>query len=202
MSFVTDLLTGTVGEIKEETVIDITTTHSTDSDYVFYHQEAKAETSTFYYSFKNPNVFDVPFGAFRIELDSGAEGSFNTIYCAWVDDGADPISMVDAIDEVVSEYSSYCFGGRNNVNTKRYNYIFKYTYTNDNKPRRMVFRIPEIDPNTGFTIYIRKGENTQIKQTNFTALEEYGRQEEKILLLIMFQKYYFIQNILKCKCII
>ena len=186
MSFVTDLLTGTVGEIKEETVIDITTTHSTDSDYVFYHQEAKAETSTFYYSFKNPNVFDVPFGAFRIELDSGAEGSFNTIYCAWVDDGADPISMVDAIDEVVSEYSSYCFGGRNNVNTKRYNYIFKYTYTNDNKPRRMVFRIPEIDPNTGFTIYIRKGENTQIKQTNFTALEEYGRQEEYKLSLIPY----------------
>ena len=177
MSFVTNLLTDKVGEIKQETITPITAV-ATDSDYVFLQQSAQTETSTFYYSFVNSNVFDVPVGAFRVVLDDNAEGSFNTIYCAWVDEDADPISMVDAIDEVVSSHNSYCYGGKNNIKTKQYNYMFKYSYTSDNKPRKMVIRIPEIDPNTGFTIYVRKGENTLIKQTEFSTLEEYGRQEE------------------------
>ncbi|MBO6243522.1 MAG: hypothetical protein J6O41_03010, partial [Clostridia bacterium] len=186
MSFVTNLLTGIIGEIKEETITPITTVHSTDSDYVYYHQEAKIETSTFYYSFINTNVFDVPIGVFRIELDTDAEGSFGTVYCAWVDKDADAISMVDAIDEVIKNKNSYCLGGKNKVDNKRYNYMFKYTYTNDNLPRKLVIKIPEIQPNTGFNIFIREGENTQILQTDFSTSEEYGRQEEFKLSLIPY----------------
>ena len=70
MSFVTNLLTGTVGEIKKETITEISTPHFNDSDYVYYHQTAQKESASFYYSFKNSEVFDdVPVGAFRIELD-------------------------------------------------------------------------------------------------------------------------------------
>ena len=186
MTFVTDLFTGTVGEIKQETITPITTVHPSYTDYVYIDQAAQTETSTFYYSFENSNVFDVPVGAFRIQLDSAAEGSFNTIYCAWVDADADPISMVDAIDEVISEHNSYCYGGKNRIDGKKYNYMFKYSYTSDNKPRKMVIKVPEIDPNTAFSIYIRKGENTLIKQTDFSTSEEYGRQEEYQLSLVPY----------------
>ena len=186
MSFVTNLLTGTVGEIKEETITPITTIHPNDIDYVYYQQAAQIETSTFYYSFINTNVFDVPIGVFRIELDTYAEGSFDNVYCAWVDEDADAISMVDAIDEVINNNSSYCFGGKNNVDNKRYNYMFKYTYTKDNYPRKLVIKVSEISPNTLFNIYIRKGENTQILQTDYSTLEEYGRQEEYKLSLIPY----------------
>ena len=178
MSFMTDLLTAIVGEIKEETIIDISTPYYIDPDYVFYQQEAKTETSTFYYSFMNSNIYDPPVGAFRIIIDSNSGGSFNTIYCAWVDNGADPITMVEAIDEVISKNNSFCFGGKNIIENKKYNYLFKYTYTNDNQPRRMVIKVQDVDPNTGFNIYIRNGENFQIEKTEFTDLIEYGRLEE------------------------
>ena len=178
MSFITNLLTGTVGEIKKETITEISTPHFNDSDYVYYHQASQGESASYYYSFKNSDVFDVPVGAFRIELDKDSEGAFNTIYCAWVDDGEDEISMVDAIDKVIDEHSSYCIGGRNKVDNKRFNYIFKYSYTSDNKPRRMVIKVPEVDPNTGFNIYIRKGKNIDIVSTKFDESKEYGNQEE------------------------
>jgi len=186
MLFVTNLLTGTVGEIKEETITPITTVHPYDIDYVYYQQEAQTEISTFYYSFINTNVFDVPIGVFRIELGANTEGSFGNIYCAWVDEDADAISMVDAIDEVIKNNNSYCFGGKNNVNYKNYNYMFKYSYTKDNLPRKLIIKVADIKPNTLFNIYIRKGENTPILQTTFDTLEEYGRREEYKLSLIPY----------------
>ena len=178
MSLMTNLLTDTVGEIKEETITQINTPHSGDIDYVYYRQEPKAETSSFYYSFKNDDIFDVPMGVFRIELDSDAEGSFNMVQCAWVNDGEDAISMVEAVEDVIDSHDSYCYGGQDKVKPKVYNYIFKYTYTSDNKARRMVIKVPEVDKNTGYTIYIRKGENTIINQTGFNEIAEYGKQEE------------------------
>ena len=181
MSFVTDLLTDTVGEIKEETIIEIKDDHPKDGNYSYYHQDAKTEVSNLYFSFKNPEVFDVAVGALRIELDEKAEGGFNTIQCAWVDDGADPMSMVEAIEEVSDTYNSYCTGGKYKLNNRIFNYIFSYSYTKDTKPRRLVIKVPSVDANTGFSIYIRKGQNTMIKQTDFVAQEEYGRQEEYLL---------------------
>ena len=177
MSFVSNLLTGTVGKIKEETITEINTEESSDKEYVSLTQEV-TETSTLYYSFKNDQVFDVPVGLFRIEIDSQSEGGFNTPYCAWVDDGADAISMVEAVEEVVDNYNSFCTGGKDKYKPKVFNYIFRYSYTSDNKPRRMVIKIPEVSANTKFKIYIRKGENTYIKQTDFNTLEKYGNSEE------------------------
>lgn len=67
---------------------------------------------------------------------------------------------------------------KNKINSRIFNYIFSYTYTSDNKPRRLVIKVPAVNANTGFSIYIRKGYNTEIKQTGFSDQEEYGRQEE------------------------
>ena len=175
MSFMTDILSGTVGEIKEEVITEIKTV-ANDTDYVYYTQEANAEETTFYYSFKNDKIFDVPVGAFRIVVAEGLKGSFNTVKCAWVDEGEDAISMVDAVEEIGIS-NSFCTGGRNKYNPNVYNYVFKYTYK-DNNPRRMVIKVPEVNANTKFTIYIRTGENTYIKQTDFNTQEEYGRQEQ------------------------
>ena len=178
MTFMTDILKGTVGEIKEETITKVETEFSDDKDYVYYYQEKKDVETTFYYSFINPTVFDVPVGAFRIELDNDAEGSFSTVYCAWVDEDADAISMVDAVEEIIDVHKPYCIGGVNKQNDRIYNYIFRYTYTSDNKPRKFVIKVPATHANSGFHIYIRKGENEQIRQTQFYEQEEYGRQEQ------------------------
>ena len=53
MTFATDLFTGTVGEIKQETITPITTVHPSYTDYVYIDQAAQTETSTFYYSFSS-----------------------------------------------------------------------------------------------------------------------------------------------------
>ena len=178
MSFATNLFTGKVGEIKEETFTEIKDPFPDDGNYSYYHQAALEKGGNLFFSFINKEVTDEIVGALRIELDDGAQGSFNTIQCAWVDDGADPMSMVEAIEEVADQYNSYCTGGKYKLKSNRYNYIFRYSYTKDNKPRRLVIKVPGVDANTGFKIYIRKLANTKIKQTSFTDLEEYGRQEE------------------------
>ena len=178
MTFVTDVLQGTVGEIKEETITKVETVYEDDNDYVYYYQEKKDVETTFYYSFINSNVFDVPVGAFRIELDNGAEGLYSTVYCAWVDENEDAISSVDAVEEIIDVHKPYCIGGVNKKNDRNYNYIFRYTYTSDNKPRKFIIKVPAVKAGVGFHIYIRKGENTQITQSQFHEQTEYGRQEQ------------------------
>ena len=177
MSFVTELYTGTVGEIKEETFTEIKEVFEDDTNYLYYYQKPKTQDSNLFFSFINKEVNEIV-GALRIVLEDGAEGSFDTIQCAWVDDGEDPISMAEAIEEVEDSLNSYCHGGKNRFKTNQFNYIFKYTRTSDDKPRRFVIKLPQVAANTGFTIYIRKGENTKIVKTNFTEIEEYGKREE------------------------
>ena len=58
--------------------------------------------------------------------------------------------------------------------------MFNYSYIKDNKPRKLVIKIlNEDNASGGFTVYVRKGNNTYIKQTDFEAQEEYGREEER-----------------------
>ena len=185
MLFVTDILSATVGEIKEETITKVETAYS-DTNYVYYKQEKKDVETTFYYSFINPTVFDVPVGAFRIELDNDAEGSFSTVYCAWVDEDADAISAVDAVEEIIDVHKPYCIGGVNKNNKLQYNYMFRYMYTSDNKPKKFIIKVPATHANSGFTIYIRKGENTKIKQTEFHTLEPYGNDEQYKMSIIPY----------------
>ena len=179
MAFLTDLFTGEVGEIKTESVIEIKSEYETDTDYVYSSQLATKDGMTYYFSYIPTEIFDVPVGAFRIELDSGSTGYFLGVDCAFVDEGEDAQTMVEAVEDIIIDENSYCIGGRSTTNERIYNYMFKYSYTKDNKPRKLVIKISNEGNVSGeFKIYVRKGNNTYIEQTDFEEQKEYGKQEE------------------------
>jgi hypothetical protein len=179
MAFLTDLFTGVVGEIKTESITEIKNTYDLDNDYVFSYQTATTDKLSYYFSYQPTEIFEVPVGAFSIELNTSFTGSFSDVYCAFVNEGEDAQTMVEAIEDIEIDENSYCIGGRSTTNEKIYNFMFKYSYTKDNKPRKLVIKISNEEyASGGFTVYVRKGSNTYIKQTDFEAQEEYGRQEE------------------------
>ena len=178
MSFLTELLIGTVGEIKSEVINEINTVYETDTDYVYSYKTLTSDDLTFYFSYLPSTAYDVPVGAFRIQLDSDSSGDFSRVSCAFVNDGEDASSMVEAVEEVISGYNSYCIGGKSKTNSKIYNYMVRYSYTQNNEPRRLVIKLTNNNANGGFTIYVRKGENIYLETSDFTEQKEYGRQEE------------------------
>ena len=177
MAFLTKVFSGYVGEIKTETINEISTIYESDSDYVYLHKTVTSDDLTFYFSFL-PSVFDVPVGAFRIQLDSDSTGDFSKVSCAFVDDGEDATSMVEAVEQVISSYNSYCIGGKSKTNSKNYNYMVRYSYTKENKPRRLVIKLSNNNVNGGFTFYVRKGDNIHLGTSDFNEQVEYGKQEE------------------------
>ena len=179
MAFLYDIFTGTVGEIKTESIIEVKEEFSIDKDYVYSRGNATPNDLIYYYSYLPTNTFDVPVGAFRIELDSDTINGFSSVDCAFVDDGEDAMTMIEEVENVIDSNNPYCIGGKSNTNGKIYNYIFRYKYTSDNKPKRLVIKISNGQyAQGGFTVYIRKGENTYLENTDFEEQKEYGKQEE------------------------
>ena len=179
MVFLSDIITDTVGEIKKESIVDIKTVYDIDNDYIYADGVASAGTLTYYYSYLPSTTFDVPVGAFSIELDSTAINGFSSVDCAFVDDGEDAMSMVEAVEDIIDSRNPYCIGGKSNTNGKIYNYIFRYSYTADLKPRRLVIKISNGQFAVGdFKVFMRKGQNTYLENTDFDEQREYGRQEE------------------------
>ena len=180
MAFLTDIFTGTVGEIESKSINEIKDVYSTDTDYVYIDITAKEDDLTYYFSYMPSETFDVPVGAFRIELDSDDSGPFSGITCAFVDEDVDANGMVEAVEDVENTLNSYCVGGKSRTNGKLYNYFFRYSYTKDStpKPRRMVIKLNNNKYNGQFHIYMRKGANTYLETTDFSEQKEYGRQEE------------------------
>ena len=180
MSFLTDVLTGTVGEVETKSITEIKTEDSTDPDYVYVTKAASADEMTYYFSFLPTKVFNVSVGAFRIEVESDETGPFNRIACAFVNEEDDANTMVEAVEEIASQYNSYCVGGRSRTNGKLYNFLFRYSYTKDAtpKPRRLVIKLNNNGYNGNFNIYVRKGDNVYIEPTDFYEQKEYGKQEE------------------------
>ncbi len=75
--------------------------------------------------------------------------------------------------------NSYCIWGRSTVKKDKYNYIFRYSYTKDNKPRNLVIKISNgLYAEGNFTIYLRKGKNDYLNHTDFDTELEYGKSEE------------------------
>ena len=72
MLFLSDLFTGTVGEIKTESFTEINIPESTDSDYVYADGVASTDGLTYYFTYSPEKVFDVPVGALRVILDDNA----------------------------------------------------------------------------------------------------------------------------------
>ena len=179
MLFLSDLFTGTVGEIKTESFTEINIPESTDSDYVYADGVASTDGLTYYFTYSPEKVFDVPVGALRVILDDNAINGFSSVDCAFVDDGEDAISMVEAVEDAIDSNKPYCIGGRSNTNAKIYNYIFKYSYTADKRPRKLVIKISNGQFAVGnFKVYVRKEDNIYLEPTGFDEQKEYGKQEE------------------------
>ena len=179
MVFLSSVYTDIVGEIKTNIITEINQEYSSDPDYIFATGTATADGNSLYFSYMPNNTRDVPVGAFRIELNNEYQKSLSGVSCAFVDDGESPSGMIEAVEDVISTGNPYCIGGKSTTDGKKYNYIFRFSYTNDNNPRRLVIKVTNNQKIAdGFTIYLRRGDNTYINSTNFYEQRTYGNREE------------------------
>ena len=177
MVFLSKIFNFTVGKVKTDVITEINNPYEEDGDYVYAKDSLTSERINYYYSYfpeATEANFDVPVGAFSIELDSEEEKEIFGVYCTLVDLNDDAKSIIDTVDSIYS-FNSYCMGGKSKTNGNIYNYIFRYAYKN-NSPRKLIIKISNgySISNKNFTIYIRKGENPKLKSTE----EEYGEQDE------------------------
>ncbi len=65
--------------------------------------------------------------------------------------------MIDAVEKTIEGGTSFCKGSQSTVNSKRYNYIFKYQYQDENTPKKMMIKLTNGNKVNGkFNIYIKK----------------------------------------------
>jgi len=162
-----------------DSIYEINEEYSADSNYSYKSVVAMSSEISYYFSYLPTNILKIPFGAFGIELEQDATGSFTDVACTFVDADADSSSMIDAIEKTIEEGTSFCQGSQSTVNSKRYNYIFKYQYQDENTPKKMVIKLTNGNKVNGkFNIYIKKDQGVTIEHTDFTNLKEYGQDEE------------------------
>ena len=179
MAFLSDVIKQTVGEIKIDAITEINKSYSEDADYVYAQGTATSDGKSLYFSYMPEDIRDVPVGAFRIEMNSQLEKSLGGVSCAFVNKDETASGMIEAVEDIISVANPYCIGGKSTTNSKYYNYIFRYSYTNDNQPRRLIIKISNNQEIAdGFTVYLRKGNNTYIEPTDFAEQKEYGNKEE------------------------
>ena len=188
MVFLSDVIQGKVGEITYDSIYEITEVHPKDSDYVYKEMEVKESDSSFYFTFQPNKSLEVPFGAMRIELDESATGSFTGLFCGFVENDTDPLTIIEEIEKKVDEGSSYCVGGQSKTNSKRYNYIFRYDQNReDNAPLKFVIKLINGNLANGkFKIYIRKEEGKRIERTTFDEQKKYGEDESNKFSIIPY----------------
>ena len=179
MAFLSEIFYGTVGEIKKEVITEINNVYTGDENIVYAEGKATADGNSLYFSYMPTEVRDVPVGAFRIEMISEYTKSISSVYCAFVDEEESASGMIEAVENIINVANPYCIGGKSTTDGKRYNYIFRYSYTSDNKPRKLVIKITNNQQiEDDFTIYLRQGENTYINSTDFEEQRIYGQREE------------------------
>ena len=177
MAFLSDVIQESVGEISIDTFHEISETYTEDSDYVHLSMEAKASDLNYYFSYLPKEVMEVPFGALRIELDDSTEGNFTEIYCAFVNNDTDALGRIQELEKLIDVGDSYCIGSNSKINSKRYNYIFKYE-NNDNVPKMLIIKlINGGEVNGKFNIYIRQAPGEEIINTDFKTQQKYGEDE-------------------------
>ena len=180
MVFLSNIYTGTVGKIDIETIHEINETYILDNNYVYTTIKANKNDPGYYFQFLPSEILKVPIGAFSIELDQSATGSFTGVSCTFVDNETDAMSMIEAVERAIEDNTSYCIGSQSTVNSKRYNYIFKYEYKNENTPKRMIIKISNEKKNVegNFNIYMKKDQGVTIEKTDYDILKEYGQDED------------------------
>ena len=89
------------------------------------------------------------------------------------------MSMIEAVETTIEDDTSYCIGSQSTVNSKRYNYIFKYENKDKNTPKRLVIKVSNENSFNGkFNIYMKKDQGEMIEHTDYTTLKEYGQDEK------------------------
>ena len=177
LAFLSTVYSGIVGDVKVESITEINTEY--DKEYVYAQGSAERKDLIYYFSYLPDQVVDVPVGAFSIVVDDIDMQNFTSVDCAFVDEDEDPISQIEAVEDAIENDNSYCIGGRSGVKKERYNYLFRYSYTKDNKPRKLVIKISNGRYAEGtFTVYVRKGKNDYLNHTDFDTELEYGKSEE------------------------
>ena len=179
MAFLSEVIQESVGDITIDTIHEIKESYPDDKDYAYLTVEGKSSDLNYYFSFLPEKVMDVPIGALRIELEEGSSGSFTGLYCAFVNNDTDAFGRIEAVEELIHVGDSYCLGGKSKINSKRYNYIFKYDINKeDNSPKMLVIKLINGNLVNGkFNIYIRKESGTEIEKTDFSTQKMYGENE-------------------------
>ena len=179
MVFLSQIFEGTVGEIDIETIHEINEVYSLDSNYVYKTIDLSSDQPSYYLSFTPSEILTVPIGAFSLEVDQSVTGSFTGVACTFVDNGTNAMSMIQAVEEAIEKDTSYCLGSQSTVNSKRYNYIFKYEYMDETTPKTMVIKVSNGNAMNGkFNVYVKKDQGVTIERTDFDSLKEYGKDEE------------------------
>ena len=187
MAFLSKIITDKVGEIKTDVITEINNVYTKEEDIVYASGKVTSEGNSLYFSFIPTEVKDVPVGAFRIMLDNESSKTLSSVSCAFVDENESPSGMIEAVEDIINVANPYCIGGKDTTNGKRYNYIFRYSYTNDKKPRKLVIKISNNQGiNDNLIIYLRKGENTYINSTDFDEQKTYGNKEEYQMTLMPY----------------
>ena len=178
MAFLSYVFEGTVGDIDVETIHEINETYTLDTNYVYNTIQASSSDASYYFSYLPSKVLEVPIGAFSIEVDQSTSGSLTGVACTFVENDTDPMSMIEAVEAAIEEDKSFCIGSQSTVNSKRYNYIFKYEYEDGNIPKKMVIKVSNGNAINGpFSIYMKTDQGVIIENTDFSTSKEYGKDE-------------------------
>ena len=179
MAFLSEIFSGTVGDIDIETIHDLNETYSLDESYFYSTIIGNRNDPSYYLTYLPSEVLKVPIGAFSIELDQSTTGSFTGVACTFVDKDTDPMSMIEAVEDAIEKNTSNCIGSQSTVNSKRYNYIFKYESVDENTPKRMVIKLTNGNyVNGAFNVYMKKDQGVTIEHTDYDTLKEYGKDED------------------------
>ena len=179
MVFLSNVIQGNVGQIDFSVVYELVQDYESDSNYVYSSVVADPEEMSYYFTYKPTNVLKVPIGAFSIELDQSTTGSFTGVTLTFIDEDDDPLAMIEAVEDAFEEGTSYCIGSQSTVNSKRYNYIFKYEYKDEKTPKRIVIKVSNGNKVNGpFNLYIKKDQGVTVEHTDFNTLKEYGQDED------------------------
>ena len=175
MVFLSDIYQGTVGEITLDVIHQINETFSEDENYLY--TTIDDFDTNYYFSYMPKTALDVPIGSFSLEIDDKATGGFSAVYCTFVKEDADAMTMIEEVENSVEEGKSYCIGAKSSLNEKRYNYIFKYEYEKDKTPKKMVIKVVNTNVNGAFRLYMKTDQGEEVTKTDFYTQKEYGKDE-------------------------
>ena len=175
MVFLSEVYQGTVGQISLDKIYLINDTYLYDENYT--HMLIDFYEYSYYFSYIPETAFDVPVGAFNLELGDKTTGQFSDVFCTFVSQDADAMTIIEEIETAIEEDKSYCIGSKSSVNEKIYNYIFKYEYEKDLTPKKLIIKVVNSNVNGDFSIYVKKDQGEEIIRTDFVTQQEYGRDE-------------------------